>query len=91
MDIDKSLYLQIYNILMFHTKVKESNLIIVEPKKDFWTLEGSLASEVKLSDNELRQARESFSKNWPKGGGAKNNNSSIVSFDKQLSKQAKID
>lgn len=45
---------------------KENNLIIVEPKKDFWTLEGSLVSEVKLSDKELREARESFSKNWPK-------------------------
>lgn len=45
---------------------KEDNLIIVEPKKDFWSLEGSLASEVKLSDEELRKARESFFKNWAK-------------------------
>jgi len=45
---------------------KEENLIIVEPKKDFWSLEGALASEVKLSDEELREARNSFSKNWPK-------------------------
>lgn len=45
---------------------KENNLIIVEPKKDFWSLEGSLASEVKLSDKELQEARDSFSKNWPK-------------------------
>jgi len=45
---------------------KEKNLIIVEPKKDFWSLEGSLASDVKLSDKELKEARESFSKNWAK-------------------------
>lgn len=43
---------------------REKNLIIVEPKKDFWSLEGSLTSEVKLSDKELQEARESFSKNW---------------------------
>ncbi len=45
---------------------KEGNLIIVEPKKDFWSLEGSLSSEIKLSDEELKKARESFSKIWPK-------------------------
>jgi len=45
---------------------KENNFIIVEPKKDFWSLEGSLTSEVKLSDKELQEARESFSKNWPR-------------------------
>lgn len=45
---------------------RDDNIIIVEPKKDFWSLEGSLASEVKLSDKQLQEARESFSKNWPK-------------------------
>lgn len=45
---------------------RENDLIIVEPKKDFWSLEGSLASDVKLSDKDLLKARESFSKNWPK-------------------------
>ena len=44
---------------------KEENLIIVEPKKDFWSLESSLASDIKLSDKQLKEARESFSKNWP--------------------------
>lgn len=44
---------------------KENDLIIVEPKKDFWSLKGSLASEVKLSDKELQEAREAFSKKWP--------------------------
>lgn len=45
---------------------REKDLIIVEPKKDFWSLEGSLASEVKLSDKELQEARKSFAENWPK-------------------------
>lgn len=45
---------------------REGNVIIVEPKKDFWSLESSLASEIELTDNELREARESFSKTWPK-------------------------
>lgn len=45
---------------------REKNLIIVEPKKDFWSLEGSLISEVQLSDQELQEARKSFSQNWPK-------------------------
>ncbi len=45
---------------------RENNLIIVEPKADFWSLEGSLTSEVKLSDQELQEAQESFSQNWPK-------------------------
>lgn len=40
--------------------------IIVKPKKDFWSLAGSLASEIKLSDKQLREARNSFSKNWAK-------------------------
>jgi len=45
---------------------REKNLIIVEPKKDFWSLAGSLASEVKLSDKQMQEARDSFSKNWSK-------------------------
>jgi len=35
-------------------------------RKDFWSLEGSLSSGIKLSDKELREARESFSKNLGK-------------------------
>ncbi len=40
------------------------NKIIVEPRANFWSLEGSLKSEKKLSDVELREAREAFSKEW---------------------------
>lgn len=45
---------------------RENNLIIVEPKGDFWALEGSLPSKIKLSDKELQRAREEFSKGWAK-------------------------
>jgi len=43
---------------------KKGNIIEVHPKKDFWSLGASLRSEVKLTDKQLRKARESFSKNW---------------------------
>jgi len=39
--------------------------IVVRPKKDFWQLAGSLKSRVKLSDEQLRQARNAFSTKWP--------------------------
>jgi len=38
--------------------------IIIEPQTDFFSLAGSLGGEVKLSDEELRQARDQFSKKW---------------------------
>lgn len=41
-------------------------VMVVEPKKDFWSLAGSLSSKVKLSDEQLKKARESFAKKWPK-------------------------
>lgn len=43
---------------------KRGETLVVTPKKDFWSLEGSLKSNIVLSDKELREARESFSKNW---------------------------
>ena len=39
--------------------------IVVKPKHDFWSLSGVLKSKISLTDKELRQARESFGKNWP--------------------------
>jgi len=39
-------------------------LIIVKPKKDFWSLEGSLATGIKLSNKQLRVARKAFGKLW---------------------------
>lgn len=42
----------------------KDNVILVTPRNDFWSLAGSLKSDVKLTDNELKKARESFSKNW---------------------------
>ena len=45
---------------------KKKNVILVTPRNDFWSLAGSLKSEVKLSDSELREARKRFSKTWAK-------------------------
>lgn len=42
----------------------EKHKIVIEPKKDFWSLESSLKSKIKLSDNQLRHAREAFSHTW---------------------------
>lgn len=43
---------------------KKNDVILVTPRNDFWSLEGSLKSGIVLSDKELRKARDSFSKNW---------------------------
>ncbi|KKP47231.1 MAG: hypothetical protein UR39_C0005G0044 [Candidatus Woesebacteria bacterium GW2011_GWA1_33_30] len=43
---------------------KTGNVITVVPKKDFWALGGSLKSDVRLTNKQLKKARESFSKNW---------------------------
>jgi AbrB family looped-hinge helix DNA binding protein len=43
---------------------KKGRTIIVEPKYGFWSLEGMLKSSVRLSDSELRKARDSFGKKW---------------------------
>lgn len=45
---------------------KVGNTIIVSPKQDFWSLAGSLKSDIVLSDKQLRKARDIFSKNWAK-------------------------
>jgi bifunctional DNA-binding transcriptional regulator/antitoxin component of YhaV-PrlF toxin-antitoxin module len=44
--------------------LKKGNVIEVHPKKDFWSLGGSLKSDIKLSNEELRKARDAFSKQW---------------------------
>lgn len=38
--------------------------LIVKPKKDFWSLGGSLRSSVSLSDQKLRTARKHFETSW---------------------------
>ncbi|NCN06923.1 MAG: AbrB/MazE/SpoVT family DNA-binding domain-containing protein [Candidatus Pacebacteria bacterium] len=38
--------------------------IVVKPRKDFWSLEGSLASDIKLSDKQLKAARKKFETTW---------------------------
>jgi len=44
----------------------EGNRIVIEPKRDFWSLESVLNSKIKLSDKKLLRAREEFSQKWPK-------------------------
>lgn len=39
-------------------------IIVVKPKRDFWSLESSMSSEIKLSDKQLKEARKMFGKNW---------------------------
>ncbi|MDZ7586696.1 MAG: AbrB/MazE/SpoVT family DNA-binding domain-containing protein, partial [Patescibacteria group bacterium] len=43
---------------------KVNDGIKVEPKKDFWSLGGSLKSKIKLTDKQLRAARNKFSQEW---------------------------
>ncbi|MBU0570035.1 hypothetical protein KKB40_04645 [Patescibacteria group bacterium] len=43
-----------------------TNSIVVKPKKDFWLLENSLSSRVKLSNSDLKKARNKFEKSWSK-------------------------
>lgn len=50
---------------MKHASAKKHGQLAI-PKdnlKDFWSLKGSLSSDIKLSDKELREARESWTKN----------------------------
>ena len=43
---------------------KKGSVLTVKPKKDFWSLSGSMKSDIILTDEQLEKARESFSKNW---------------------------
>lgn len=43
---------------------KAGDKIVVEPKQNFWQLSGSLGSEIKLTDAQLKKARAAFTKNW---------------------------
>lgn len=47
-----------------NVKTKKQILRSSSVKNDFWSLAGSLNSIIKLSNKELRQARNEFSKNW---------------------------
>jgi len=46
--------------------IKKGRVLEVHPKRDFWSLAGSLKSSVKLTDEELKKAREEFSNSWAK-------------------------
>lgn len=45
----------------------QDDTILVKPQGSFWSLSGSLKSGVKLTDKQLKKARESFSKSWAQG------------------------
>ena len=53
-------------------KVKPKKLMIsiigdelrIKPVADFWALAGSLKSDIKLTDKQLREARDKFEKEW---------------------------
>lgn len=45
--------------------------IIVEPKRDFWSVFGSLKSNVALTDSQLKTAREAFETDWHRNSGKK--------------------
>lgn len=39
---------------------------VIKPVMNFWSLAGSLKSDVKLTDSQLREARVQFEKEWPR-------------------------
>lgn len=43
---------------------RKGRTLIISPRNDFWSLGKSLRSNIKLTDSQLRKARESFSRNW---------------------------
>ena len=45
---------------------QEGKVIIVEPKGNFWSLAGALKSKVSLTEKQLKQARNVFTKTWPR-------------------------
>jgi len=45
---------------------KKGKILVVKPLKSFWDLGGSLYNGVRLSDAELRKAREAFETEWPR-------------------------
>lgn len=53
-------------------KIRPKNMIvcmtegkfIIKPVVDFWSLAGAMKSDVKLTDRQLREARNQFEKTW---------------------------
>ena len=40
--------------------------LIIEPKADFWSLPGSLGKGIRLTDEQLSNAKQVFQKQWAK-------------------------
>lgn len=49
---------------------RSGHRIIVEPKREFWSLAGSLRSHIVLNNKKLASARRAFAKEWPRRHGA---------------------
>lgn len=45
---------------------KKDGLIVIKPALNFADLAGSIKTKIRLTDQELKAARESFSQNWPR-------------------------
>ncbi|MBM4177458.1 AbrB/MazE/SpoVT family DNA-binding domain-containing protein [Candidatus Gribaldobacteria bacterium] len=45
---------------------QEKGQLVVQPKNGFWNLSGSLKSDIKLNDKQLKMARATFKNQWPK-------------------------
>lgn len=43
---------------------EQAGKIVVEPKTDFWSLAGSLKSKVRLSEQQMKKARQAFASRW---------------------------
>ena len=43
---------------------KKGDKIVIKPEKTFWQLWGGMKSKIKLTDAQLRAARDAFERNW---------------------------
>lgn len=41
-----------------------NDALVIRPKSDFWSLQGSLTSPIKLTDKQLKEARGEFEQTW---------------------------
>lgn len=40
------------------------NTLVIRPQADFWSVVNSMSGDIELTDTQLREARDSFSKEW---------------------------
>jgi len=44
---------------------RKGDILTVRPKRDFWQLAGSFKTSISLSNQQLKEARNSFAVKWP--------------------------